>query len=140
MTDLTPTISVLEALWTLLALGGVVISARGYAETDARVHYLTGAGINGVYYALALDHRRQEAVDATVQALCLLAGLAAMITSPRPDAGWLPLLVGVVLLLVEGLLVLRALQRQVVRAWVERLADAEGFLPPPGEDDRHGGE
>lgn len=140
MIDITPTVSLLEALWTLLALIGIAVNARGYTETSARVQYLVGAGINGVYYALALDHRRQEAVEATAQTLFLVAGISALTTPPRPDSGgWLPAAVGLILLLVEGLLVLRALQRQVVRDWVERLADAEGFLPPPGEDDRHGG-
>lgn len=132
MIDVTPTISVLEALWTLLALGGVAVNVYGYATTGARLHYLTGAGINGVYYVLALDHRRQEAVEATAQTLFLLAGLAAMTLPPRPDGGWLPTIVALILLLVEALLVLRAWQRQKVRSWVERFAD----LPDKEEPER----
>lgn len=137
MIDVTPTISLLEAVWVLLALIGVAVNVYGYAETDARLHYLVGAGINGVQYALALDHRRQEAVEATVQGLFLLIGLAAMTIPAWRDDGWLLSVIALVLLIVEALLVVRARQRQVVRRWVERCIDTEDSSSPPVE---HGGQ
>ena len=88
MIQLTPTVTLLELLWTFFAGVGFAVTAFQARAADQDLAFLRVSGQNGVRELVAIDNFRSDMAGSFAQFVFFLAGaLAMLVPTARPATG-----------------------------------------------------
>jgi hypothetical protein len=128
---LTPTVSLIEVLWTLLGVISVTAHLLNLAQAWANRRAVREAG--PTLRATAELTVRETAVTALVQLVFLLAGIRALFYPPPAGSGWDSTAIGLLFLLAQGALLWAAWRNNRVTARL--LATYRRNRPPAPKGD-----
>ena len=132
---LTPTISLIEVLWTLLGVVSVTAHLLNLAQAVANRRAVADAG--PTLRATAQLTVRETAVTALVQAVFLAAGIDALFYPPAGGAlTWDKTVIGCLFLAAQGALLWAAWKNNRVTAHLLATYRRQRPPPPPADTQR----
>lgn len=122
------TVSVLELVWSVLAVAGIIICGRGWGIQSRNKARLVKSKLNGVRMLAATESVRQERMATLQQVAFLIVGMVAMHNPPNPasaNPAWTSFIIGVCLIFAAAAGTYKSLKRQSLQARLEETIRAQ---------------
>ena len=122
------TVSVLEIVWTTLAVIGIIVCGRGWGIQGRNKNKLKKSKLNGVRMIAATESVRQERMATLQQVAFLIVGIVAMYNPPNTasaNPAWTSIIIGVCLIFAAAAGTYKSLKRQSLQARLEEIIQAQ---------------